>query len=47
VSHELERLGGVATHMAGLVAGRLGALEPLAGRDAAALFAGIMRQADQ
>jgi len=43
VSHELERLGGVATHMAGLVAGRLGPMEPLAGRDPAALFAAIMR----
>jgi ABC-type multidrug transport system ATPase subunit len=43
VSHELERLGGVATHMAGLVAGKLGPMEPLTGRDPAALFAAIMR----
>jgi ABC-type multidrug transport system ATPase subunit len=44
VSHEMERLGRVATHMARLAAGRLGPLEPLAGRDAAAVFADLMRE---
>jgi heme exporter protein A len=45
VSHELERLGRVATHMARLAAGRLGSLEPLAGRDPAAVFAKLMQDA--
>jgi heme exporter protein A len=43
VSHELERLGRVATHMARLAAGRLGSLEPLTGRDPAAVFATLMQ----
>jgi ABC-type multidrug transport system ATPase subunit len=45
VSHEMERLGRVATHMARLAAGRLGALEPLTGRDPAAVFAILMQDA--
>jgi heme exporter protein A len=44
VSHEMERLGKVATHMARLASGRLGPLEPLAGRDAATVFADLMRE---
>ena len=44
VSHELERLGRVATHMARLAAGRLGPVEPLAGRDPVAVFAELMRE---
>jgi ABC-type multidrug transport system ATPase subunit len=44
VSHEMERLGRVATHMARLADGRLGALELLAGRDPAAVFADLMRE---
>jgi ABC-type multidrug transport system ATPase subunit len=43
VSHEMERLGRVATHMARLAAGRLGPVESLAGRNAAAVFADLMR----
>jgi len=43
VSHEMERLGKVATHMVRLAAGRLGALESLAGRDPVAVFADLMR----
>lgn len=44
VSHEMERLGRVATHMARLGAGRLGPVESLAGRNAAAVFADLMRE---
>jgi heme exporter protein A len=44
VSHEMERLGRVATHMARLGAGRLGPVETLAGRDPAAVFAELMRE---
>lgn len=44
VSHEMERLGRVATHMARLGAGRLGPVESLAGRDPAAVFADLMRE---
>ena len=44
VSHEMERLGRVATHMARLAAGRLGPLESLAGRDPAAVFAALMQE---
>ena len=44
VSHEMERLGRVATHMARLAAGRLGDLEPLAGRDPVSVFADLMRE---
>jgi len=44
VSHEMERLGRVATHMARLAAGRLGPLESLAGRDPAAVFATLMQE---
>jgi len=44
VSHEMERLGRVATHMARLAAGRLGPVESLAGRDAATVFAHLMRE---
>jgi ABC-type multidrug transport system ATPase subunit len=43
VSHEMERLGGVATHIVKLAAGRLGAVEPLAGRNSATVFAELMR----
>jgi len=43
VSHEMERLGKVATHMVRLAAGRLGELESLAGRDPVAVFADLMR----
>jgi ABC-type multidrug transport system ATPase subunit len=44
VSHELERLGHVATHMTRLAGGRLGVIEPLGGRDPAALFAALLRE---
>jgi ABC-type multidrug transport system ATPase subunit len=44
VSHEMERLGRVATHMVRLAAGRLGPVESLAGRNAAAVFADLMRE---
>lgn len=44
VSHEMERLGSVATHMARLAAGRLGPLESLAGRDPAGVFATLMQE---
>jgi ABC-type multidrug transport system ATPase subunit len=44
VSHEMERLGRVATHMARLAAGRLGPVQSLAGRNAAAVFADLMRE---
>ena len=44
VSHEMERLGKVATHMARLAMGRLGPLESLAGRDPVAVFADLMRE---
>ena len=44
VSHEMERLGRVATHMARIAAGRLGPVESLAGRSAAAVFADLMRE---
>jgi ABC-type multidrug transport system ATPase subunit len=44
VSHEMERLGRVATHIVRLAAGRLGPVESLAGRDPAAVFAELMRE---
>jgi len=44
VSHEMERLGRVATHIARLAAGRLGPVESLAGRDPVDVFAGLMRE---
>jgi heme ABC exporter ATP-binding subunit CcmA len=44
VSHEMERLGRVATHIVRLAAGRLGAVESLGGRDPAAVFAELMRE---
>jgi hypothetical protein len=44
VSHEMERLGRVATHMVRLAAGRLGPVESLAGRDPLAVFADLMRE---
>jgi ABC-type multidrug transport system ATPase subunit len=44
VSHELERLGGVATHIVRLTAGRLGPIQPLAGRNPATVFAELMRE---
>jgi len=44
VSHEMERLGKVATHMARLARGRLGPMESLAGRDPVAVFADLMRE---
>lgn len=43
VSHEMERLGHVATHMVRLAGGRLGAVESLEGRDPATVFADLMR----
>jgi len=43
VSHEMERLGRVATHIVRLAAGRLGPVESLTGRDAGAVFAELMR----
>jgi heme exporter protein A len=43
VSHEMERLGRVATHIVRLAAGRLGQVESLAGRDPSAVFAELMR----
>jgi ABC-type sulfate/molybdate transport systems ATPase subunit len=43
VSHEMERLGRVATHMVRLAAGRVGHVESLAGRDPGAVFADLMR----
>lgn len=44
VSHEMERLGRVATHMVRLAAGRLGPVESLAGRDPVAVFAELMKE---
>jgi heme exporter protein A len=44
VSHEMERLGRVATHIARLAAGRLGPVESLAGRNPAEVFARLMRE---
>jgi heme exporter protein A len=43
VSHQLELLRGVGTHIARLSGGRLGPLDPLAGRDPVELFAQLMR----
>ncbi|HEX9633664.1 MAG TPA: ABC transporter ATP-binding protein [Gemmatimonadales bacterium] len=43
VSHEMERLGRVATHIVRLAAGRLGPVESLTGRDPGAVFAELMR----
>jgi heme exporter protein A len=43
VSHQLELLRDVGTHLVRLTDGRLGAVEPLAGRDPAALVAGFAR----
>jgi len=44
VSHEMERLGRVATHIARLAAGRLGPVESLAGRNPTDVFAELMRE---
>jgi ABC-type multidrug transport system ATPase subunit len=44
VSHEMERLGGVATHIARLAAGRLGPVQSLAARNPALVFAELMRE---
>jgi ABC-type multidrug transport system ATPase subunit len=44
VSHEMERLGGVATHIVRLAAGRLGPVEALAGRNPVTVFADLMRE---
>jgi ABC-type multidrug transport system ATPase subunit len=43
VSHQLELLRDVGTHLVRLTDGRLGAVEPLAGRDPAAVVAGFAR----
>lgn len=43
VSHEMERLGSVATHIVRLAGGRLGAVESLLGRNAVQVFGELMR----
>lgn len=43
VSHQLEQLRGVGTHIARLARGRLGPKDPLAGRDPVAVFAELMQ----
>jgi heme exporter protein A len=45
VSHQLEMLRGVGTHIVRMAGGRLGAIAPLAGRDPVELFAELMRSA--
>jgi ABC-type multidrug transport system ATPase subunit len=45
VSHQLEMLRGVGTHIVRMAGGRLGAIDPLAGRDPVALFAELLREA--
>jgi ABC-type multidrug transport system ATPase subunit len=43
VSHQLEMLREVGTHIARLAGGRLGAVDPLGGRDPVAVFGQLMR----
>jgi heme exporter protein A len=45
VSHQLELLRGVGTHIVRMAAGRLGMIDPLDGRDPVALFSALMREA--
>jgi len=45
VSHQLEMLRGVGTHIVRMAAGRLGTVDPLQGRDPVALFTALMREA--
>ncbi len=46
VSHQLEQLRGVGTHIARLARGRLGPKDPLAGRDPVTVFTELMREDD-
>jgi heme exporter protein A len=46
VSHQLELLRGVGTHIVRMAGGRLGAIDPLDGRDPVALFTALMREVD-
>jgi heme exporter protein A len=45
VSHQLELLRGVGTHIVRMAGGRLGPIDPLEGRDPVALFTALMREA--
>ncbi len=45
VSHQLELLRGVGTHIVHMAGGRLGPVDPLDGRDPVALFTALMRAA--